>query len=131
MHKQILTSQQSELIDLLRMFSKEYYLVGGTAIALYLGHRRSIDFDLFSYKNIKRKGIRNIIEKFNFPIQQVLYEDSEQLHLIINDVKLTFFHFPYEILPKRYFKNFIKIPELIDLAAMKVFSLGRRGKWKD
>ena len=49
MHKEILSKYQIELLPLLKQFKREYYLVGGTAIALHIGHRRSIDFDLFKY----------------------------------------------------------------------------------
>ena len=48
MHDNILTNEQRNLLPLIKAFSKDYYLVGGTAIALHIGHRRSIDFDLFT-----------------------------------------------------------------------------------
>jgi hypothetical protein len=48
MHEEILTKNQLELLSLIRVFNRSFYLVGGTAIALYLGHRQSIDFDLFN-----------------------------------------------------------------------------------
>jgi hypothetical protein len=44
---EILNPDQTELLPLLKLFRREFYLVGGTAIALQLGHRESIDFDLF------------------------------------------------------------------------------------
>ncbi len=47
MHEEVLSDKQINLLPLVREFKREFYLVGGTAIALYLGHRRSIDFDLF------------------------------------------------------------------------------------
>ena len=47
MHKEILSGNQMALLPFVQKFIKEYYLVGGTAIALHIGHRRSIDFDLF------------------------------------------------------------------------------------
>jgi len=47
MHKEILDNNQLSLLDLVKSFRREFYLVGGTAIALHIGHRRSIDFDLF------------------------------------------------------------------------------------
>ncbi|MDO9154336.1 MAG: nucleotidyl transferase AbiEii/AbiGii toxin family protein [Paludibacter sp.] len=56
---------------------------------------------------------------------------SGQLNMIISDVKFTFFEFPYNIQPFVNFENYIKLPTLIDLAAMKAFALGRRSKWKD
>jgi len=60
MHKDILTKEQQKLLPLVGEFAKDFGLVGGTAIALNIGHRRSIDFDLFSLKEfdnyqIKRK----------------------------------------------------------------------------
>ncbi len=63
MFKEILTQEQIELLPFIKKFAKDYYLVGGTAIALHIGHRRSIDFDLFTQHNIKRKQIKNIIER--------------------------------------------------------------------
>ena len=55
MHSEILNDRQTELLPLMAQFRREYYLVGGTAIALYLGHRRSIDFDLFKPSTINHK----------------------------------------------------------------------------
>ena len=47
MHTEIFNISQVALLPLVKQFKKEFYLVGGTAIALHIGHRRSIDFDLF------------------------------------------------------------------------------------
>ncbi len=131
MHKEILTKEQTDLLPLLKLFSKDYYLAGGTAIALYIRHRRSIDFDLFTDKPIKRKNIKNNVEKLKLTVQSVLYEAFDQLHFIINSVKVTFFNYPYKIEPTEKFNNIIKIPSLLDLSAMKAFTLGGRAKWKD
>jgi hypothetical protein len=64
MHKEIFNSDQVQLLPLVKEFYKEYYLVGGTSVALYLGHRRSIDFDLFKYSQIKPKSILHTISYF-------------------------------------------------------------------
>ena len=131
MHKEILTENQKKLLPLIKLFSKEYYLVGGTAIALYIGHRRSIDFDLFSDKNIKRRAIKAIIEENNYPYKDIIFEAFDQMHLIIDSVKLTFFSFPYRIDANINFEGVINMPSLLDLAAMKSYALGGRAKWKD
>ena len=55
MHKEILNDSQLELLPAMKCFRREYYLVGGTAIALHLGHRRSIDFDMFKSSAINHK----------------------------------------------------------------------------
>ena len=131
MHNEILNSQQKELLPLIKQFSSDYYLVGGTAIALQIGHRSSIDFDLFSNSGIKRKRIRNILEKSKFPMGEVIYEAFDQLHIIVNSVKLTFFAFEYDIPTSLWLDNVIQMPTLLDLAAMKAYALGGRAKWKD
>jgi len=131
MHSEVLTNEQRELLPLIKSFSKDYYLVGGTAIALYLGHRRSIDFDLFTTRDIKRKSIRNLIDKSGFAVDDLLYEAFDQMHIVLNSVKITFLNFPYEIIHPMDFDGIIKIPTLLDLAAMKTYALGGRAKWKD
>ena len=50
MYKEVLTKEQVELLPFVAEFSKDFGLVGATAIALHLGHRRSVDFYLFSLK---------------------------------------------------------------------------------
>ncbi len=46
MFPNILSVEQKAILPFVKSFSKEFYLVGGTAIALQIGHRQSIDFDL-------------------------------------------------------------------------------------
>lgn len=131
MYLNILTEEQKQLLPLISQFKREYYLVGGTAIALQIGHRKSIDFDLFKIGNIKRTQIKKKIIEANFKIEKVLFEDNEQLHLIVNGIKLTFFQYPYDIPHKVTLEKIITMPTLLDLAAMKAYALGKRAKWKD
>jgi hypothetical protein len=131
MHRDILTAKQVELLPLIGEFSRDYYLVGGTAIALYLGHRRSIDFDLFTFGKVKKLSIKKIIDRYSWPVSDVLFEDSEQIHLIVDGVKVTFFSYPYLIETLTVFEGTIKVPDLLTLAAMKAYALGGRAKWKD
>lgn len=131
MRKQILTEKQIKLLPLIKLFSKEFYLVGGTAMALQLGHRRSIDFDLFNQKKIRRESIKSKIANNKYQIDEILHEDIDELTMIINSVKMTFFNYPFEIIPEIDFKGIIKMPTILDLAAMKAYALGRRAKWKD
>ncbi len=131
MFKNILTANQLKLLPLVKEFSRDYYLVGGTAIALHLGHRRSIDFDLFTSGRLKKQSIKRTIARHKCPVSDVLFEDSEQLHLVVHDVKLTFFSYPYRIDAPVDFEQIIHIPDLLTLAAMKAYALGGRAKWKD
>ena len=131
MHPEILTEKQKALFPLLRQFSPSFYLAGGTAIALHIGHRRSIDFDLFTRDELHRIRIHHILKKGGFEIQDVLYEAFDQLNCLVLGVKLTFFTYPFDIPAPHSFESVISMPALLDLGAMKAYTLGGRGKWKD
>ena len=54
LHKNILTEEMQKIYPLLGDFKDDFYLAGGTGLALLVGHRISIDFDFFSDKIIKK-----------------------------------------------------------------------------
>ena len=130
MHKEVLNGKQIELLTVMEAFKREYYLVGGTAIALHIGHRRSIDFDMFKLSPINHKKNLDKLNASGFSYT-VTRRVEEQMNLIVNDVKVTFFQYPFAIKATAKFENIFRIPSLIDLAAMKAYALGRRSKWKD
>lgn len=130
MHPEILSDKQLSLLPYLKGFNRKFYLVGGTAMALYLGHRQSIDYDLFCEKPFAKNYVYSRLNKVPFGKIKLL-EDIDQIHFIIHEVKMTFFHFPYPIPHNQKINEFISAPSLLTLAAMKAFALGRRAKWKD
>lgn len=130
MHEEILLPEQSALLSIVKLFSDNFGLVGGTAIALHLGHRESLDYDLFTFDEFINEKIRSKIlgvEKIN----DIIRDETGQFTLIINGVRFTFFQFPYKIDYSESFDDIIKLPNILTLAAMKAFALGRRAKWKD
>jgi hypothetical protein len=131
MHKEILTEEQIKLLPLAQKFYKNFGLVGGTAIALQIGHRQSIDFDLFSDKKFDNLKIKKLINKGGWKIKKVFKDEDGQYTFHINEVQLTFFQYPFEIEYSENFDKIFKMPDLLTLAAMKAYALGRRNKWKD
>ncbi len=129
-HSEILSTKQVELLPLVKKFMMGFGLVGGTAIALHIGHRRSIDFDLFSTEEFKNGKIKNIVTRSDWEIERTLRDEDGQFTFFINKVQMTFFHYPFEIDFTEDFDG-IRAPDLITLAAMKAYALGRRAKWKD
>lgn len=130
MHRDILTDKQKELLPLVHKFSKNFGLVGGTAVALHIGHRESIDFDLFSNEAFDTMKIRRkLISSGYHP--RVVRDEMGQYTLFIADVQMTFFHYPYPLKFSEDFDGIVYIPDLLTLGAMKIFALGRRAKWKD
>ena len=129
MHRNILSKEQAGLLPVLKLFRKDFYLVGGTAIALQLGHRRSIDFDLFTRKPFGSKRVLNVFEKEGKTVA-ITRRVKEQLNLVVDNVTVTFFEYPYDVAAPVSDEIF-RMPDLLSLAAMKAFALGRRSKWKD
>lgn len=130
MHKEILTKEQIKLLPLVKKFSKDFCLVGGTAIALHIGHRRSVDFDLFTAKKFDNAKIREKIVKSG-KIERVVRDEMGQYTVSVFGVRLTFFQYPFLIKASENFESVIKMPDLLTLSAMKAYALGRRAKWKD
>jgi hypothetical protein len=130
MHTEILSPEQVKLLPLIKKFSKDFGLVGGTAIALHIGHRESIDFDLFSYEEFKSVNIKRRIERM-MPLHNVLVNRSSEFTFMLRGVKITFFQFPFKLKYEERLDDVISIPNLLTLAAMKAFALGQRSKWKD
>ena len=129
MYKEVLNNKQLELLPMMAQFEREYYLVGGTAIALFLGHRRSIDFDMFKPTLINHK--RNL-EKFESSGYNCLVTRRvvEQMNLVVNDVKITFYQYPFPVNPNMRFENIFRIPSLLQLAAMKAYALpSKNWRW--
>jgi len=132
MHKEILTEEQRKLLPLVSKFSRRFGLVGGTAIALHIGHRESVDFDLFTIKNksFNNNSIKRKILETNH-IDETIVNKLGEFTFVISTVKFTFFHYFFEINFSEKFDGIIKMPNLLTLAAMKAHALGQRAKWKD
>lgn len=130
MHQEILTKEQVDLLPLLSSFSPQFGLVGGTAIALQIGHRQSIDFDLFNNGQLDILTIRKKITGI-FPIDQVRVENSDEYTVKVHGVQMTFYNFPFHLDYVVQVVSECKMPSLLTLAAMKAYALGKRAKWKD
>ncbi|OGI19600.1 MAG: hypothetical protein A3J06_01085 [Candidatus Moranbacteria bacterium RIFCSPLOWO2_02_FULL_48_19] len=130
LHEEILNSAQKELLPLLGTLRKDYGLVGGTAIALHIGHRKSIDFDLFSCEKIDRKVLRKEISDFKNDLH-VFVDTEDEYTVLVGGVKVTFLRYPFGIEFPISFGDTARLPDLLTLASMKAYALGRRAKWKD
>jgi hypothetical protein len=130
-YKEILREGQLKLLSLISEFKGDFYLAGGTAIALQIGHRYSIDFDLFSHKAFDNLKIIRTIKKRGHTVNATLEASPEELSLIVDGVKITFLEYPFDIKHEISFDDIITMPDLLTLSAMKAYSIGRRSKWRD
>lgn len=130
MHEEILFESQKRLLPLISTFSSAFGLIGGTAIALQLGHRRSIDFDLAAFGDFETDKIRRSIGE-GFKIDAILTDEAGEYTPVINGVKVTFLTYPFKIDLTVNYGKIIRMPDLLTLASLKAYALGRRAKWKD
>ena len=130
MYPSILTEEQKQLLPFVKACGQRFYLVGGTAVALQIGHRKSIDFDLFSSQPLNKQWINKVIKEHNLNFI-ARFQDGDQLTGMVNSVQITFYEYPYDIEAAVQFEDVIFMPDLLTLAAMKAFALGMRAKWKD
>ena len=129
MHVEALTREGKILFPKLRRF-KNFYLVGGTALALQIGHRISVDFDMFSQDELSDNLLQQIKRVFG-SIITVTYRSSQQINLLVDGVKMTFFHYPYPVLTPTVLLSGVPTSSILEIAAMKAFAMGQRASNKD
>ena len=127
-------SISTELLELLtRLMNeeefKDFMLVGGTALALQIGHRISIDIDLFGTCEIDEILF---LDKLNATgTTQILKKSKNILICSVQGVKVDFVNYQYPLLDKPIELNNIRMAGLKDIAAMKLNAIAGRGSKKD
>ena len=71
-------------------------MVGGTGLALQIGHRVSVDFDFFSEQELPANILQNVKRLFSDCSVAVTYRSVDQLNVLINDIKTTFLHYRFK-----------------------------------
>ena len=111
---------------------KGFYLVGGTALSLYYGHRLSVDLDLFSTVDFSNESIIASLEK-KYPT--FTYNNAHNpigIFGFINDVKVDFVkHHRFPLIDTPTEENGIRLYGLRDIIAMKIAAILKRGVKKD
>lgn len=131
MFEEALTKQAAKFFPKFSQF-KDFYLVGGTALALQIGHRISVDFDFFSEKELPIYLLQKVRRVFPGVEVKVSYKEArQQMTFLLGGIKTTFFYYPYPIIkPLKKYKN-IPIASVEEIAAMKAFAIGKRLSYKD
>ncbi len=110
-------------------FLRHYVLVGGSALSLHLGHRKSEDLDFFTFEDsFSKQEIFNYIKSFDQ--KEIINQTDEQIDLLLNGVKVTFFNAKWSFLKPQVGEKF-NLASLEQIAAMKVNVLFLRAKYRD
>ncbi|MEK7471151.1 MAG: nucleotidyl transferase AbiEii/AbiGii toxin family protein [Patescibacteria group bacterium] len=129
MHYESLNQETKKVWDMCGFLRDNFYLAGGTALALQIGHRISVDLDFFSPDPIKKTLVVKIEEKFNSV--SVLVNTKNELTLMVENVKMTFLHYPFILKYKTIDTNIVPLASVLDIASMKAYTIGRRRSFKD
>ena len=106
-----------------------FFLVGGTAIALQLGHRKSIDLDLFTTEPFNNSNLIGVLAN-NFEISIEL-EEPNMLITNIEGIKVDFVKMGYPIEYPTLLIEEVRMLDLRDIAPMKLKAIAQRGDKKD
>ena len=107
-----------------------FVLAGGTALALHLGHRISVDFDLFAPAGMFPDRLLNRVAALPCALQ-VIQDKKDTLDVLLDDIKCSFFSYPYPFSPTRESYHAMPLAEVLDIAAMKLVAIAQRGAKKD
>jgi predicted nucleotidyltransferase component of viral defense system len=107
---------------------KSFYLAGGTALALQLGHRKSIDLDFFSHTYPSQE---QILQNLNKHKPTIILQDRGTLDVFIDEVKVSFFDYKYTLLEDTIPYKQIRLASALDIACMKITAISQRGTKKD
>jgi hypothetical protein len=129
MHREVLTKSAADLFASLGRFPG-FYLAGGTALALQLGHRVSVDFDLFSGDAVAPSLLPQVQRVFAAMVSPSV-NNTHELTVIVGGVKVTFLTYPFPVLePFVVFEN-VPLLSIREIAGTKAYTIGRRGSFKD
>lgn len=120
-----------ELLKKLQSLSilSEMRLVGGTSLALQIGHRKSIDIDLFGKLNVEYAILNDELKNIG---QIIPLKNSKNIHTyLINNIKVDIVNYEYDWLTEETIIDSIHLADIDDIAAMKLNAIMGRGSKKD
>jgi len=128
----ILNWNQKRILKKVKFLEKYgFYLAGGTALALQLGHRTSKDLDFYTLKHFK--GIK-MIQEFRKIFGKEIVRAGElpnTVYLKIKATDLSFFRYPYKLIQPFVSYLTIDLASVPDIAAMKIEAIIGRGTKRD
>ena len=130
MHREALTKAAAPLFTSLVQFSG-FYLAGGTALALQIGHRVSVDFDLFSDFEIGPTLLPSLRAVFSNASIAPLVNNADELTALVDGVKVTFLRYPFPTIYPFVLSEGVLMLSVKEIAATKAYTIGRRGAFKD
>lgn len=108
----------------------DFYLAGGSALALHLGHRVSVDLDFFTPQDDYEQEplIQELRKIGHLTVRQ---QRPGTLNALLEGTQVSFFIYPYPMLEEFRDLWSIRVAGVLDLALMKLAAIGQRGRKRD
>lgn len=131
-HSQVLNESQKRIVSKLSFLKDDnFYLAGGTALALHLGHRTSLDFDFYNQRHFDSVLVYEKIENI-FKSDAVLsLREKDTMFCKIAGVDNSFFWYKYPLVKKPIEFEGILLASQQDIAAMKMIAIYQRPAKRD
>ncbi len=116
-----------EILDKLPVFKNDFYLAGGTALALQLGHRISVDFDFFTSKQFDNEKLINLIKTvFDGLKISFIQNERDTLTFLLNSIiKISLFKLPYNNALPLIKTEYFNLAQIKEIGVMKLLALFR------
>ena len=124
---------ENDTLELLRTLMRDsrlsdFLLAGGTNLALRLGHRKSVDLDLFSYQHFDAISLAEYLTQ-NYNFEKTDVRDKDTVKGFINDVKMDIIAHIYPLVDEPFVvEDTIRLYSMRDIAAMKLVAISDNGK---
>jgi len=131
MHTESIHEETKKVLELLSASGviDGFYLAGGTALAIQLGHRESIDLDWFCSAGFSNEQLISRLAKLG--VFSLTSEDVDTVHGVLNGVKVSFLKYDHgQLFPFVEFDG-VRVADERDIAAMKISAISSRGSKKD
>lgn len=132
MYENILNTEQKSNLELLGKMPevRRFYLAGGTALALQIGHRYSVDLDFFiAEKFSTTKLLKKLLAQPNCVKQSI---SKGTLYVKLNNVSCSFIVYLYPLIDQAIPSPWgIQLASIVDIGAMKINAIGGRGYRRD
>ena len=107
----------------------EFFLVGGTGLALQIGHRISDDLELFTHKPFDPLIQLPLLKNYGEVL--VTGEAANTLNCFVDGIKIDMIGYFYPLISDLVHSDNIRLSGIPDIAAMKLSAIAQRGSKKD
>lgn len=131
-HNQILHENQKRILPRLSFLKKDnFYLAGGTALALHLGHRTSLDLDFYTRSHFDAVSLYQRTERVFGEDAVLTLKEEDTLFCKVFGVDVSFFRYKYPLVKKTVEYDGVTIASKEDIAAMKLIAVFQRPAKRD